>query len=309
MSNTRDDWFIKFLLTHDLDFLTFFLNSFHTLHLPVAGLMHYPTEQISESNQEKITIVDVCCVDQYGRFFIIEMQKQNFTNFIERIILNANKINSRQLKKGKGYQKLMPVYTLCLVDENIFPEKDSWMHDIFFTRTTAIGAQLGNQSFKIIELKKWRKIGKFDKENPQSYWLTFFTDPLKLKQILKGMTPEEIKKFDKFFDIVSLWDTTQYTEAQLRGYDKYIDELLYTDAIKQEMEKRGLKKGMRKGLSQGREEGLSQGREEGKVEGEKLALEKILLLIEDIKSGLYSNQQLSEKHNVSLEYIQKLKES
>jgi len=64
MSNTRDDWFIKFLLTHDLDFLTFFLNSFHTLHLPVAGLMHYPTEQISESNQEKITIVDVCCVDQ-----------------------------------------------------------------------------------------------------------------------------------------------------------------------------------------------------------------------------------------------------
>jgi hypothetical protein len=32
-------------------------------------------------------------------------------------------------------------------------------------------------------------------------------------------------------------------------------------------------------------------------------------LIQDIKSGLYSNQQLSEKHNVSLEYIQKLKES
>jgi hypothetical protein len=141
------------------------------------------------------------------------------------------------------------------------------------------------------------KIGKFDKDNPQSYWLTFFTDPLKLKQILKGMTAEEIKKFDKFFDIVALWDTTQYTEAQLRGYDKYIDELLYTDAIKQEMEKRGLKKGMRKGLAQ------------GKVEGEKLALEKILLLIQDIKSGLYSNQTLSKKYNVTFDYIQKLKES
>ena len=120
-------------MTHNLEFLTFFLNSFHSFNLPVAGLMYYPTEQISESNQEKITIVDICCVDQYGRFFIIEMQKQNFTNFIERILLNANKINSRQLKKGKGYQKLIPVYTLCLVNENIFPEKDSWMHDIFLS--------------------------------------------------------------------------------------------------------------------------------------------------------------------------------
>jgi hypothetical protein len=37
--------------------------------------MHYPTEQISESYQEKITIVDVCCTDQYARFINIEMQK------------------------------------------------------------------------------------------------------------------------------------------------------------------------------------------------------------------------------------------
>jgi len=37
--------------------------------------MQYPTEQISESYQEKITIVDVCCFDQYGRFINIEMQK------------------------------------------------------------------------------------------------------------------------------------------------------------------------------------------------------------------------------------------
>jgi hypothetical protein len=37
--------------------------------------MHYPAERISKSNQEKITIVDVCCADQYGRFINIEMQK------------------------------------------------------------------------------------------------------------------------------------------------------------------------------------------------------------------------------------------
>jgi hypothetical protein len=67
---------------------------------------------------------------------------------------------------------------------------------------------------------------------------------------------------------------------------------------------------MEKGLEEGREKGLEEGREKGMIEGREegvqLAFEMLLLLMQDIKSANFSNNELCIKYNVPESYIQQL---
>ena len=142
-----------------------------------------------------------------------------------------------------------------------------------------------------VEIKKWEKLGKFDSDDIRSYWLLFFTNPQLLKRMIELMTPEQEERFNQFCKIVALWDTTQYTEAQLRGYENYIDEMRVTNSIKQQEYDRGIEKGEKKGI------------EKGFDLGSEITMEILYFL----KEERLSISEIAEKFNVSIEKVENIK--
>jgi len=52
---------------------------------------------------------------------------------------------------------------------------------------------------------------------------------------------------------------------------------------------------------------MEQGLKEGIEQGEKLALDKVLILLQEIKLSKSSNEELSSKYNINLNYIEQLR--
>jgi flagellar biosynthesis/type III secretory pathway protein FliH len=74
---------------------------------------------------------------------------------------------------------------------------------------------------------------------------------------------------------------------------------------------KGLTEGREQGISEGKEQGISEGREQGITEGiekgEELAFEKILLLLQDIKTNKIPDAELSSKYNVKETYVAQIR--
>jgi predicted transposase/invertase (TIGR01784 family) len=76
----------------------------------------------------KNTIVDVTCVDQKGRIFIVEMQMDWGTSFMQRLLFGAAQAYVKQLRAGEGYHLLHDVYGLGLIDDVFDKESEDWYH-------------------------------------------------------------------------------------------------------------------------------------------------------------------------------------
>ncbi|MEA1912092.1 MAG: Rpn family recombination-promoting nuclease/putative transposase, partial [Spirochaetota bacterium] len=72
----------------------------------------------------KDSYVDVRAVLDDKTHVIIEMQVLNVESFEKRVLYNAAKKYSLQLKKGENFELLNPVIALTIVDFNMFPEMD-----------------------------------------------------------------------------------------------------------------------------------------------------------------------------------------
>src|SRR5689334_3943754 len=105
-----------------------FLNA--VLPLPENGLIesleYLPVEQVPIIPTFKYTIVDVKCVDQQGRIFIVEMQIQWVANFMQRMLFGTSSAYVKQLEKGEKYDLLNPVYGLGLLASVFDQDSSDW---------------------------------------------------------------------------------------------------------------------------------------------------------------------------------------
>ncbi len=68
-----------------------FLNAMFPLSVPIKYLEYLPAELVPEVPLLKFSIVDVRCVDEQGRQFIVEMQMLWTDSFKTRVLFNASK--------------------------------------------------------------------------------------------------------------------------------------------------------------------------------------------------------------------------
>jgi len=297
------DRFFKLLGFLDIEHITNLLNSFLKFEKSVEGLEYFPTELIPLLKENKLSIVDLMFRDSLGRYFIIEMQQQPFKNLVDRLQYNAAKVLSRSLAVSQEYTELKDVYTICFLNYNLFLDDNNYISWLLFHREGERQVARGKLHFLFVEIKKWEKLGKFDSDDIRSYWLLFFTNPQLLKRMIELMTPEQEERFNQFCKIVDLWDTTQYTEAQLRGYEHYIDEVRFTNGIKIQEYQRGIREGIEKGIEQGIEKGIEQGIEKGLELGSEITIEILYFL----KEERLSISEIAEKFNVSIEKVENIK--
>ena len=91
------------------------VNSMITLPKPVV-VTYISAELLPEINGIKNTIIDAYCMDTEKRHFMVEMQVAQQSNFIQRTLLNASKVFSRQISQGGKYNSIQPVYSINLLN-------------------------------------------------------------------------------------------------------------------------------------------------------------------------------------------------
>lgn len=227
MSNPRSDRVFRDIFQRHPESLRHLLNSFLPLPYPIVYLEYLSSDIFSEDPEGRSSIVDVSCRDSTGRQFIVEMQLQKQQEFFKRVFLNAARIYSRQLKRGRDMKHARPVYILCLLDYTMFPDGGHWIHHVEPTINTAPGTTMGEIIVTFVEMRKWLELGNFDRSDIRHAWMMCFTQPERMYQIY---TPEERKRFEELYEVVDAWDLTRYTEQELERMDARIRQELARQA-------------------------------------------------------------------------------
>ena len=317
MRNPKSDRIFKQIFLHHPDSLMHLLNSFLPLEAPIEALEYMPMELLSEYGSLQMTIVDVRCRDRQGRHFIVEMQLQKMPMFFRRVLTNACRIYSRQFRNGGSFAEVCPVYTLCLLDHEMFPDTEEWVHHIEPMVAGMRMLPMGELFFTFVEIKKWMKTATFDVRDKREAWMLFFTQPEKMKDIF---TPEEQKEYRELWEAISVWDKTKYTEDQLwamdakwtammthQSYVKYFREEGRQEGLQQGIEQ-GLEQGLKKGLQQGIQQGIQQGMEQGRQSGYEIGVESLLAAMQFLlQNPSTSDEQLMAAFSLSREAISRVR--
>ena len=303
----KSDLGFKSVMAHRPKIFINVINALIPLPKPVVEIKYINPELIAETNIHKNTILDVYCMDAAMRHFLVEMQMSQAAYFMNRTLLNATKIYSRQILINDNYSELKPVYSINLLNHNIEKNTELWHHEYKLTHQKINGRYLEDLNLIFFELPKWKKYNKFDVNNPLDQWLQYFTNP----KFYTMMTLEERKRFEEISEAVEILNVKKYTPEQLRAYDLYLDEIRVRETGLANAEMRGIEKGMKRGIKKGRfegkEEGLKLGMELGMEQGRELASEEIMLIITDLKQMNLTIEQIAAKYNTSQERVFRLK--
>ncbi len=259
----KSDLVFKKIFGQHPDLLKDFLNAI--LPLPegcvIESLTYLPTENVPEVAFSKYSIVDVRCVDNHGRHFIVEMQIQWINDFIKRMLFNTASTYVRQLKKGEMYQQLSPVYGVALIDD-VFTSEQEWFHHYQMTNAHDKTKNLDDIQLVLIELPKLKPTNMTQKRLA-ILWLRFLKEINEQTETIDPMLLE----VDSIREAVSLLEVTAYNSAELSAYEKSWDAV--------SSEKTLLTGKYELGKVEGRAEGEAMGLAKGEIKAKEEIVKKM----------------------------------
>jgi predicted transposase/invertase (TIGR01784 family) len=115
------------------------------------------TTQDPEIASKKQSLIDVLCVDEIGRQYIVEMQIARTPGFEKRAQYYAAKAYSRQLNEGDKYHQLKEIIFLAITDFVMFPDKTAYKSDHVILDKESYSHDLKDFYFSFLELSKFKK--------------------------------------------------------------------------------------------------------------------------------------------------------
>jgi predicted transposase/invertase (TIGR01784 family) len=218
----------------------------------IESLVYLSPEQLPENPLGKNSIVDVKCVDNFGRHFIVEMQMYWSEIFKSRLVFNTSKAYVRQIGKGESYHLLQPVYGLGIINNTFDTHTEEFYHHYQTINRYNTDEVIEGLEFVMIELEKF-KPEKWADRKMAVLWLRFLHE-------IEDQTHEissELLENEEIKEALSLCEEGAFTAEELEIYDRYWDRI-----------------STEKGLNdQARVEGEAKGRSEGRTQ----ELERIIL--------------------------------
>ena len=183
----------------------------------IASVEYMTPEMVPDNPGKKDSVVDVRCIDEKGRQFIVEMQLYWNEFFQQRVLLNASKAVVRQLKKGEDYNLIQPVYCLNLVNDVGFESgPDEFYHDYAIVNVEHSDRIIEGLRFVFVELPKF-KPKTIAERKMAVLWLRFLTE-------ISGNTedaPAELLENELTSKALSIVEKSAMSEAQLYAYEKF----------------------------------------------------------------------------------------
>ena len=135
----------------------------------------------------KDTYVDVKAKITGDKTVIIEMQVLNVAAFDKRVLYNAAKTYSTQLKSGEGYWQLKPVIALTITDFEMFENRDRVIsHFVFKENEDLFDYRNHELELFFVELPKFNKELE-DLETLTEKWIYFMKNTNQLETVPETM--------------------------------------------------------------------------------------------------------------------------
>ncbi len=230
----------------------------------IVSVQLLPPELKPSVQEAKLSIVDVKCTDAQGTTYVIEMQVLPVEGFDKRVVYNACKSYTGQLRGGEEYPQLNDVVAISICDFELWPRASGstvpllsrWrMHE---THSGSEG--MGHIQYVFLELPKYDPAQ--DPTTEVERWAYFFREASELEgvpRVLKGSVMGQALEEAR---------TAGFTLAEWEAYER--DRIALQDA------RGALTMAHRLGLERGRREGKVDGLREGKVEEARKAVERVL---------------------------------
>ncbi|CAK8718201.1 hypothetical protein H206_00168 [Candidatus Electrothrix aarhusensis] len=198
----------------------------------------------------KDSYVDVKAVLSDHRKVIIEMQVLNVEGFEKRVLYNAAKLYSNQLKKSEKYATLEPVIALTITDFEMFPEFDRVISYWNLREKESFVQYSGDIELIFIELPKFTKNEK-ELCSVTDKWIYFIKNAGELDFVPKTFSEPNL------LDAFDLANTAGMNEDELEVQFKRRDFIW--------LQKGSLEKARKDGVQEGIQEGLEKGKREAKL--------------------------------------------
>ena len=225
----------------------------------ITSVSYLTPEMMPDNPLRKYSIVDVRCTDAKGRMFLVEMQTVWSEEFKQRVLFNASKAYVGQLKKGKKYELLQPVYSLNLVNEVFEKDIDDAYHYYRLVHEKHSDRIIDGLHLVFVELPKF-KPQNFSDKKMLALWLRFLTE---IDEQVTEVDPELLADKD-INQALELVEISAFDEGQLEAYERFWDGVRVEKALRDGSEKRVLQ-----AEEKGRAEGIAQGKAQG-AQSEKL---------------------------------------
>ena len=189
----------------------------------IVSIEYLDADLLPELPGLKRSVVDVRCVDNRGRQFIVEMQMYWTNSFKSRMMFNTSKAYVRQLFKKEQFSELKPVYGLSLVNEDFMSGesmKNTYYHHYRMVHNIDSKEVIPGIELIFVELQKFKAL-KFTDRRLQVLWLKFLT----LIDESTTEIPEELRADADISEALDHLVFSSFTKQELDYYEKYWDAI------------------------------------------------------------------------------------
>ncbi|HMC64499.1 MAG TPA: Rpn family recombination-promoting nuclease/putative transposase [Gemmataceae bacterium] len=139
---------------------------------PIADVEILNPFNPKETEEDKLSIVDIKVRDQRGRLFNVEMQMVVYPALPKRLLYYWSRVYHQQLHEGEDYESLQPTISICFLDDVLFPAVAD--HHLQFRLMDAHHGTVLTDDIQVhlLELRKFRRAER-DLASPLDRWLFF----------------------------------------------------------------------------------------------------------------------------------------
>jgi predicted transposase/invertase (TIGR01784 family) len=248
----------------------------------------------------KDTYLDVKAKISGSKTVIIEMQVLNVESFEKRILYNATKAYSVQLKSGENYNLLNPVIALTITDFQMFEHLETVISRFCIKEKNNLVDYLADElELVFVELPKFNKTLP-ELETLTDKWIYFMKTARTLSYV-----PEELGNVPELRQAFAIANEANLEPDELEDLERR--EIFIQDqrgAITKAT-RLGMEEGIRRGIERGIEQGIKQGIEQGI----KQANLRLILRLLERSVGFMSLDTQSRIAQLSAEQLQSLGEA
>jgi len=230
------DVLFKKIFGENKDLIISFLNSLLPLKegQEILTIEYLSPEQVPKTPLGKNSIVDVKCIDNAGRSFIVEMQSEWSNIFRKRLLVNGSKAVIRQLDKKsrkdktKEFHDLKPVYVLAIVNGTFSQGKD-WYHHLKIMDSKNPDVVIDGLDFVLVELPNFtRDTWSHAHKKLAVLWLRF------LKEIdsYEDELPRELKSNKLIRSAIKICEEAALSPEELFAYECAEEQVIWQNSIK-----------------------------------------------------------------------------
>ena len=247
------------------DLLIDFLNALLEGERSVKDIRFLDKELLPEFTKDRGLIYDICCTDEKGGEFIVEMQNKEHVNFRERTLYYLSQAIARQGERGADWKfGLKAVYGVFFLNFRLTDLPSKLRTDIVLADRDTHELFTDKMRYIFLELPSFKK-EESECETDFERWIYVLKNMETLQRLPFKARNAVFKKLEEIVDIASMSkeDRMRYDES----IKVYRDQLAVMEFERNKGLAEGKAEGLAKGKAEGRAEGLAEGRAEGRAEG------------------------------------------